>query len=148
MKKRINVAGAAIISGNRVIAAQRLLSPKKYASLKWEFPGGKLEDNETEREAIIREIKEELGCEIEPDRILTVIDHEYPDFILHMTVFICSLRDNGTPNAIAHNAVKWCTYEELYNLDWADADAKIYPLLKDILDNRVSNPNLRQETTD
>ena len=71
MKKIVRVIGAVIVDGEgRVLAAQRPCSKDAYKSLKWELPGGKLEEGETPEEAIIREIREELGCGITVDEFL------------------------------------------------------------------------------
>lgn len=127
MKNRIRVVGAAIIEDGRVLVAQRPYSDKAYKSLKWEFPGGKIELGETEEEAIRREIREELDCQIEVDALLPEIEHEYPDFILLMTVCICHLAGSSVPKSLEHTSICWCTADELPALDWAAADARCYP---------------------
>lgn len=133
-KDCIRVVGAAIIDGGRVLVAQRPPSDKPYKSLKWEFPGGKIEPGETEREAIVREIREELDCLVEVDALLPEIEHEYPDFVLRMTICICHLADFSTPKCLEHNALRWCAPADLPTLDWADADARCYPLVNSVID--------------
>lgn len=128
-KKRIRVVGAAIIDGGRVLVAQRPYSDKAYKSLKWEFPGGKIEPGESEEQAIRREVGEELGCRIEVDALLPQIEHEYPDFILLMTICICRLAESSEPKCLEHNAIRWCQPDELPSLEWAAADARCYPRL-------------------
>ncbi|MDE6670404.1 MAG: (deoxy)nucleoside triphosphate pyrophosphohydrolase, partial [Muribaculaceae bacterium] len=128
-KKTIRVVGAAIIDAGRLLVAQRLYSDKAYKSLKWEFPGGKIESGETEKEAIIREIREELGCDIEVDTLLSEIEHEYPDFILRMTVCLCHLLPASIPKCLEHNSLRWLSPVELLVLDWAAADARCLPLV-------------------
>ena len=130
MKKEIRVVGAAIIKEGRVLVAQRPASDKAYKSLKWEFPGGKIEPGETEEEAVKREIKEELDCKIEVDALLPEMEYEYPDFILRMTICICHLADSLEPKCLEHNAIRWVTVEEMSSLDWAAADARCYPPIK------------------
>ncbi|MDE6289024.1 MAG: (deoxy)nucleoside triphosphate pyrophosphohydrolase, partial [Muribaculaceae bacterium] len=122
MKKEIRVVGAAIIDQGKVLVAQRPYSEVTYKSLKWEFPGGKIEPGETEKEAIKREIREELGCEIEVDSLLPEIEYEYPDFIIRMTICICHLVASSTPECKEHEAIRWFTAGELSFLDWAAAD--------------------------
>ncbi|MDE5877890.1 MAG: (deoxy)nucleoside triphosphate pyrophosphohydrolase [Muribaculaceae bacterium] len=128
-KKTIRVVGAAIIDSGRILVAQRPYSDKAYKSLKWEFPGGKIEPDETENEAIIREIREELGCDIEVDTLLPEIEHEYPDFILRMTVCLCHLLPLSKPKCLEHNSIRWLSPPELPALDWAAADARCLPLV-------------------
>lgn len=133
MKKEIKVVGAAIISGDKVLVTQRPYSDKAYKSLKWEFPGGKIEPGETEAEAIAREIREELGCRIAVDALLPEIEHHYPDFILRMTICLCHLIGSSTPQCLEHNALLWLSSDQLPTLDWAAADAGCYPLVSDYL---------------
>lgn len=118
--------GAAIIDGGKVLVAQRPLSDTTYKSLKWEFPGGKIESDETESEAIKREILEELACGIEVDELLPKMEYEYPDFILRMTICICHPSSSTLPKCLEHNAIRWCGADELSSLDWAAADARCY----------------------
>lgn len=133
-KACIRVVGAAIIDEGRVLVAQRPPSEKPYKSLKWEFPGGKIEPGENDQEAIVREIREELDCRVEVDTLLPEIEHEYPDFVLRMTICICHLVDSSTPKCLEHNALRWCAPAELPTLDWAAADARCYPLVNSVLD--------------
>lgn len=127
MKKRIRVVGAAIIDGDKILVAQRPVSDRAYKSLKWEFPGGKIEPGESAREAIVREISEELGCAVEVDALLPEIEHEYPDFILRMTICICRLAAmSPKPLCLEHNSIRWYDADALPGLDWADADARCF----------------------
>ena len=132
-KKTIRVVGAAIIDSGKILVAQRSISDKDYKSLKWEFPGGKIEAGETEEAAIRREIREELDCEIVVDMLLPEIEHEYPDFILRMVICICHLVSPTTPKCLEHNAIRWMTLDRLSELDWAAADAQIYPIVANYL---------------
>lgn len=128
-KKTIRVVGAAIIDNGKILIAQRPYSDKTYKSLKWEFPGGKIEPDETEKEAIIREIREELDCDIEVDALLPEIEHEYSDFILRMTICLCHLQPASVPKCLEHNSIRWHTPAELPTLDWAAADARCLSLV-------------------
>lgn len=84
-------------------------------------------------EAIKREIQEELGCQIEVEALLPEVEHEYPDFILRMTVCVCHLSDSSVPKCFEHNFIMWGTPTDLSDLEWAAADARCYPLLLDYL---------------
>ncbi len=133
MKKVINVVGAAVINNGKVLVAQRPHSDKVYKSLKWEFPGGKIEPGETAIDAIKREIREELDCDVVVDSLLPEIEHDYPDFILRMTVCICQLAGTSLPKSLEHNAIDWLYPDELAELDWASADARCYPMVIDVI---------------
>lgn len=124
MKRKINVVGAAIIDCGRVLAARRPESPMPYKSLKWEFPGGKIEPGETPRQAIAREIEEELGCRVTVDALLPELEHEYPDFTLKLTICLCRLLPGETPRRLEHAALRWLSADALPTLDWAEADAR------------------------
>ena len=133
IKRTIKVVGAAIVDGGRILVAQRPISDKAYKSLKWEFPGGKIEEGETKEDAIRREIREELDCEIEVEMLLPEIEYEYPDFILRMVICICHLVGSTTPKCLEHNAICWMPSDRLSDLDWAAADAQGYPMVADYL---------------
>lgn len=133
IKRTIRVVGAAIIDSGKILVAQRPISDKDYESLKWEFPGGKVEAGETEELAIRREIREELDCEIAVDMLLPEIEHEYPDFILRMIICISHLVGSTTPKCLEHNAICWMTLDRLSDLDWAAADSRCYPMVVDYL---------------
>ena len=90
--KEIEVAGAAIMKDGKLFIAKR--PDKGEAGLKWEFPGGKIEAGETPKQALIREIEEELEAEIEIDRFITTVKHQYQTFHLTMHVFLCHLNGN------------------------------------------------------
>lgn len=131
MKKTVRVVGAVIVDGDgRVLAAQRPYSKEEYKSLKWELPGGKLEEGETPEEAIIREIREELGCEIVVDESLTHVEFEYPDFWLKMDVILCRLKTGSQPQCLEHAALKWIKGDELEQLDWLEADYQLLPVIR------------------
>lgn len=119
MKKNIHVVGAIIIDNNKILCAQR--GPDKSLPLKWEFPGGKIEEGESAQEALKREISEEMNCQIE---IGVQVDHtvyEYDFGIVHLTTFSCKLIE-GKPELTEHVAIKWLPANELSSLDWAPAD--------------------------
>ena len=115
------VVAAAIFRENRVLCVQRSKHTKEYKSLKWEFPGGKVEVGESREEALVREIREELSVDIEVSEFLMTVEHTYPDFHLTMHVFKCVL-DHGEITLNEHVAFKWLSIDELDQLDWAAAD--------------------------
>jgi 8-oxo-dGTP diphosphatase len=106
----------------KVLVTQR--SATMDLPLKWEFPGGKVEENETTEACLIREIKEELGCDIRVLKALTPHKHAYPDKTILLIPFICEQQETEI-RLSEHCAFAWLKPEQLKNLDWADADIAI-----------------------
>ena len=117
-RKQIKVAAAVIRRGGQVFATQR-----GYGSYKdwWEFPGGKVKPGETSREALIREIREELDTEIAVDRFLATVEYDYPEFHLSMDCFWCRIRE-GSLTLLEHEAAMWLPADHLRQVDWLPAD--------------------------
>ena len=134
--KRIEVVAAVIFDEQgRIFALQR-----GYGEWKdwWEFPGGKIEADETPQQALLREIHEELDAEIEVGELLRTIDYDYPNFHLTMHCFKCKLV-NSHVTLLEHEAAKWLAPNELQSVQWLPADEDFITLLtrtndyKDIL---------------
>jgi len=123
----IKVTCAIIEHENKTLVVQRSESMK--LPLKWEFPGGKIEDNETDEDCIIREIKEELNIEIELFLKLTPIKFKYPTFEINLIPFVAKYLA-GNLKLTEHKKHSWLTKDEMNNLDWAEADI---PILKEYL---------------
>ena len=122
--KSIEVVAGIIFFQNQILCVQRPKNKYPYISEKFEFPGGKIEKGETEKEALKRELFEELSLStIIKSKFLTVV-HEYPDFELTMHSFICQVE---TIELLLHEhiAQEWLTIKELKKLDWAAADIPI-----------------------
>ncbi len=124
--KHITVVAAVIEKQDKFLCVQRGLSTLDYISYKWEFPGGKIEQSETEEEALQREIKEELEMEIVVGKKVGTITHQYPDFLLTMHAFHCISKQE--PTLTEHIAYRWLYARELENLDWAAADVPMVKL--------------------
>lgn len=126
--KTIEVVAAIIKHDNKIFTTCR-----GYGEFKnmWEFPGGKIEVGETQEEALIREIKEELELDIEISKYLTTVDYDYPNFHLTMHCFICNIC-GGELHLNAHNDAKWITLDEVDNLKWVPADILVVEKLKKI----------------
>ena len=117
--KRINVVGAVIIRDGLVLCAQR--GPLGSLAGRWEFAGGKIEPGESPRAALVREITEELHCDIEVGEQVTTTTHEYDFGVVTLTTFYCRLVA-GTPELTEHAAIRWLSPADLTLIDWAPAD--------------------------
>ena len=119
--KTIEVAAAIIVKDNKVFATQR-----GYGEFKdgWEFPGGKLEPGESAREALVREIREELDVDIRVGRLLETVAYDYPEFHLTMHCFICELLSEEIVLK-EHEDARWLKEEELDTVDWLPADVGV-----------------------
>ncbi len=125
--KIINVSAAALIDKNRKVLVAQRPQGKHLAGL-WEFPGGKLEADETPEQCLVRELKEELNIKvtIKDLKPISFAAHRYDDFQLIMLLYTCT-RWYGTPQAHEHDALKWCDAAGLTHLSMPPADA---PLLE------------------
>ena len=115
----IEVVGAAIIEGNKVLATQR--SEIMKLPLKWEFPGGKIQKGETHEEALIRELREELGIDISVGNFIAKGSSVVDDRLINLYVYSAKIL-KGTPQAREHARIVWMDIEEIMKLDWAEAD--------------------------
>ncbi len=127
MNKVIEVVAAVIVKDNTILATQRGYGEFKG---KWEFPGGKIKDNESREEALIREIKEELNASINIDKYLTTVEYDYPEFHLTMHTYICTLNNDiefvyHNSNELEHDNMVWLEEKDLDKLDWLPADIEI-----------------------
>ncbi|HEC2146742.1 TPA: (deoxy)nucleoside triphosphate pyrophosphohydrolase [Staphylococcus delphini] len=119
MKKTIHVVGAVIFDQNKVLCAQR--SERMRLPLLWEFPGGKIERGETDIEALKREIREEMNCDLEVGDKITTTTYEYDFAVIVLTTYRCTLKDIQ-PTLTEHQAIKWLDKKALKAIDWAPAD--------------------------
>jgi 8-oxo-dGTP diphosphatase len=127
--KTIPVVAALIRNQDQFLCTQRNYNKHEYISYKYEFPGGKVEAGETESQALIREIKEELGLDIEVSEKYFTVDHTYPDFRLVMHSFLCKAISTEI-HLHEHVAYKWLDVDQFDELDWAAADIPIVEALK------------------
>ena len=114
--KSIHVVAAIIEKDKQILIAKRLKGTHKDL---WEFPGGKVEQNETTEQALLREIKEELSADIEIKSCLTTINYTYTDFHLVMDVYICALISESM-QLTDHSQVQWID-PNTQNIDWVPA---------------------------
>ena len=124
MKKHYNVVAAVVCLDGKNLCMQKGKTKYDYTSYKWEFPGGKIEPGEMPQAALARELMEEMDYLVEVGERIVTVSHEYPDFGITMTAFLCKpLADSFRMKE--HADSKWCGKEELKSLDWAAADVDI-----------------------
>ncbi|MCX8484039.1 MAG: (deoxy)nucleoside triphosphate pyrophosphohydrolase [Bacteroidia bacterium] len=122
--KHITVVAAVIEHKGKYLCVQRGINKYDYISKKWEFPGGKVEADESPENALIREIQEELAMEINELDFLITVKHSYPDFRLTMHTFLCK-SEQTTPTLTEHLEYTWQSASNMNHLDWAAADLPI-----------------------
>lgn len=130
MNKSIEVVGAVIVSEGHVLCTQRG-GDGPLAGL-WEFPGGKVESDEAPRAALVREIREELLCEIEVGERVTTTTHEYDFATVTLTTFYGAVVD-GSPSLTEHTEMRWLPPGVLSTLEWAPADIPAVRLVEQLL---------------
>jgi mutator protein MutT len=121
-QKPLDVTCAIIVHDGKVLVCQRHKDSEH--SLQWEFPGGKVEPGETTEACIVREIKEELGVDIEILEHLVPVDFCYPSKQIRLIPFLCRI-SKGDPVAHEHYAFAWIDQYGLKQLDWAGADKEL-----------------------
>ncbi|MBI2497102.1 MAG: (deoxy)nucleoside triphosphate pyrophosphohydrolase [Opitutae bacterium] len=120
----VPVVCALIERAGRLLLAQRPVN--KHLPLKWEFPGGKVEPGEEAGAAIVREIREELGCTVSVIRALPRFPFDYGAVVIEMIPYVCVLAaDSPEPHPHEHVALAWATPAELPRYDLAPADAPV-----------------------
>ena len=127
------VAACALVNEAREVLIAKRPPGRSFAGL-WEFPGGKVEQGEGPEEALVRELKEELGIEIAKVDLtpLTFASHAYPDFHLLMPVYLCA-RWRGTLAAQEGQELLWVRPEDLVRYDMPPADEPLKVALRDLL---------------
>ncbi|AIG27985.1 8-oxo-dGTP diphosphatase MutT [Brevibacillus laterosporus] len=118
--KQVDVVGAVIINDNQKILSA-LRSQQMSLPGMWEFPGGKIEKGEKPQESLIREIEEELGCQIEVGELISDSVYEYPTVKVRLITYFAKVV-SGEPMASEHEELRWITANELHSLEWAPAD--------------------------
>jgi len=124
VRARKLVVAALVRDGTKILMSRR--RPDQPMPNLWEFPGGKVEPGESPTDALAREVREELGCEVAVGRIHEVVFHAYPDFDLYMLVYEARVV-SGTARAVDVAEIAWVDAARLPELDLLPAD---YPLAR------------------
>ena len=121
-----NVVAAIIKENNKYLIVQR--NKNKHLGLKWEFPGGKVKSNESFKEALIREIKEELNIAISVREIIAQETYKDHKINIHLFYFLCT-QLNDTIELREHEKMAWVEKKDFRKYDFAEGDGKILSLL-------------------
>ncbi len=132
----IEVVCGVILDGDKVLCVQR--SETMSLPLKWEFPGGKIEKNETPEQCLYREIKEELGVSIDILEKLTNSYYDYGSFEIILIPYLCKYLGDEIILS-EHKALEWLLFSELTMLEWAPADVPIVKEVVSIISCPVKN---------
>ncbi len=125
--KTVKVAAAVIRKDNMILATER-----GYGEFKdmWEFPGGKIEKGENGREALMREIKEELDTTIDVGEYIDTVEYDYPSFHLSMECYWCTVKE-GKLTLLEHENAQWLDRDSLLSVEWLPADLEIIEKVKE-----------------
>ena len=124
MKQVTTVAGIIENKDGEILCTKRDVGKYEYVSLKWEFPGGKIEEGETEKQALERELREELDIKVEIGEFFYQVEHNCPDFHLSMAIYKCKFNEQKISMNV-HKEIEWVKPEDLMKLDWAEADRPV-----------------------
>lgn len=130
MAKKIEVVGAVLINEDRVFAAKR--GPGKSMAGYWEFPGGKVETDETPEEALARELREELKIDVTVGEFIVTATHEAGTAVIELSTYLCTIIE-GVPVLTEHEEFRWLPVSELSDVEWAPADIPTVELLQERL---------------
>lgn len=122
----IDVVCAAILRSDEVLLCRR--AEGAHLAGAWEFPGGKVEDGEHPREALVREIREELSCLVSVGAALPDVEHEYPEVAIRLLPFLCVVED-GRPLALEHEELAWFRTDRGEPPGLAAADREVWKRL-------------------
>ena len=126
------VVAALIWDRNKFMICQR--PAHKARGLLWEFVGGKVESGEAKEQALIRECQEELAVTLSVGNVFMDVIHEYSDLTVHLTLFNAVI-DEGVPQKLEHNDIKWITPSEIPNYDFCPADEEILKKITEVYGN-------------
>lgn len=139
----LNVAAALIVNDKgEVLCVKRGASKFVSTAFRWEFPGGKIDANETPAQAAVREIQEELSMEVSPLADGPVVNHQYDEFSITLHAILCTPLSKSPPILNEHIDACWLPADALWSLDFAAADQPILQWLRE----RTFGVHLRTKT--
>ena len=115
----LEVVAGLVRDGERFLICQR--PAHKARGLMWEFAGGKVEAGESGQQALKRELREELGIEVEVQEQVADVSYAYPELSVHLTLYGAAIT-SGTPQLLEHNDLRWIALDEANNADFCPAD--------------------------
>ena len=118
----IKVVAAVIVKENKILIARR--KEGKHLEFKWEYPGGKVENNENEKESLKRELKEELDISVSIDDYITESFYEYDKAKINLKAYFVK-NYSGSIKLTDHDKINWIKIDELNNYEFAPADIPI-----------------------
>ena len=130
----VDVVAALIWEKDKFLICQRPAT--KARGLLWEFVGGKVEPGETFPQALQRECAEELAISVDVDQQFMQVVHEYPDILIRLTLFHCSIPVGFTPQALEHNDIRWIHPSEIDDYVFCPADMDILKEIKRVYGNK------------
>jgi len=117
--RTIRVVAAIIEHGGRYLVTQR--RPSAVLPLLWEFPGGRVEDGEGDRDALRREVLHRIGVGVEPGKLVSFVSHPYERYVVDLYLYECQLLE-GEPSPVNVNDFRWVTSAEFDQLSFTPAD--------------------------
>lgn len=123
MSTPLRVVAAVLLHEGRVLLGKR--APPRREAGSWELPGGKVEPGETDEEALVRELAEELGVDVRPVRLLASVVHHYPHASIELVAWECALVA-GEPEAREHSELRWLLPADVPALPLAPADRELW----------------------
>jgi 8-oxo-dGTP diphosphatase len=112
-----------------------LLTQRKSGAvfpLLWEFPGGRVEQGETNEQALLREVRGRIGCTVDIEEKIGENIHEYEDYNVEISLYSCRLPDHTVPQARKVHAVKWVSSADMDQYEFPPADQRSMTLLLDL----------------